>query len=318
LHARPYKHHENNPLMAHPTILVVEDFDKFRQFIVSTLHEKTEYLVTQSSDGLEAIQKAEEQKPDLVLLDIGLPTLNGISVAKLLRRLTFPPKIVFVSQESSPEIVREALDLGALGYVHKPRARTDLLPAVDLVLAGKRFVSSGLKFSESTEAQAPHSHEILFYSDESVLLDGLTRFVGSALTAGNAAMVWVIESHREKIIQQLRARGVDIDGAIQRGLYVSSDGGEADPVRFLETIRSLSDAAFKAGKKRPRVALCGDFASRLWTEGRLDEAIRVEQQSSVLARTHDIDILCAYPLDDDQSNEAFKSIRAEHGAVFTG
>jgi DNA-binding NarL/FixJ family response regulator len=133
-------------------ILVVEDFDQFRQFLVSTLQEKAEFQVTEASNGLQALQKGEEQQPDLVLLDIGLPDLNGIEVARRLRRLAIPPKIVFVSQESSPEIVQEALDLGALGYIHKLRARGDLLPAIKAALEGRRFVTAGLQFEERVDA----------------------------------------------------------------------------------------------------------------------------------------------------------------------
>ena len=116
-------------------ILVVEDFERFRQFLVSTLQRNGRFQVIEASNGLEALQKAEEQRPDLVLLDIGLPNLNGIEVARRLRKLAVPPKIIFVSQESSPEVVREALNLGALGYVHKVRAGSDLLPAIEGALS---------------------------------------------------------------------------------------------------------------------------------------------------------------------------------------
>jgi len=114
---------------------VVEDFERFRQFLVSTLQRNGRFQVIEASNGLEALQKAEEQRPDLVLLDIGLPNLNGIEVARRLRKLAVPPKIIFVSQESSPEVVREALNLGALGYVHKVRAGSDLLPAIEGALS---------------------------------------------------------------------------------------------------------------------------------------------------------------------------------------
>src|SRR5215472_2618551 len=129
-------------------ILVVEDFERFRRFVVSTLEQTARFRVAEASNGLEALQKVEEQQPDVILLDIGLPNLNGIEVAKRLRRLAVPPKIVFISQESSPEVVREALNLGALGYVHKLRAGSDLLLAVNAVLEGGRFVSRGLETKE--------------------------------------------------------------------------------------------------------------------------------------------------------------------------
>jgi DNA-binding NarL/FixJ family response regulator len=134
-------------------ILVVEDFERFRQFVVSTLQQRAEFQITEASDALEALQQVEEQHPDIVLLDIGLPGLNGIEVARRLPRPSVPLKIVFVTQETSPEIVREALNLGALGYVHKVRARTDLLPAIEAALEGRRFVSSGLQIGGGTNAQ---------------------------------------------------------------------------------------------------------------------------------------------------------------------
>ena len=176
--------------------------------------------VTEASDGWEALRKAQELEPDLILLDVSLPNLNGMEVARRVRKLAPALKILFLTLETSSDVIREALSLGALGYVNKSRAQTDLLPALDLLLAGKRFVSSGLRFSEGTEGQAPRGQETLFYSDDSVLTEGLTRFVGSALSAGKAAMVWAIESHRDRLLQRLRAGGVDIDGAIDRGLYM--------------------------------------------------------------------------------------------------
>ena len=122
-------------------VLVVEDFEQVRRFIVSTLQQRAEFQITEALDGLQALQKVKEQHPDLVLLDVGLPKLNGIEVARRIQALIVPPKIVFLSQESSPEVVGEALSLGALGYVHKLRTGSDLLPAIEAALEGRRFVS---------------------------------------------------------------------------------------------------------------------------------------------------------------------------------
>jgi len=80
----------------------------------------------------------------LVILDIGLPRLNGIEAARQIHRLTPESRIIFLSQESSPDVVQVALNLGAWGYVMKTRAGSDLLAAVDTILGGKRFVSDGL------------------------------------------------------------------------------------------------------------------------------------------------------------------------------
>jgi len=102
-------------------------------------------------DGLEAIQKAKELGPDLVLLDIGLPTLNGIEAARQIRRLVPKSKIIFVSQNSSVEVLQEAFSLGARGYVVKTMAAVDLLAALDAVVEGRRFVSVGLSDENFTD-----------------------------------------------------------------------------------------------------------------------------------------------------------------------
>jgi len=115
----------------------------FRQFVVEVLGKRPELqVVGESSDGLEALQKAVELRPDLILLDIGLPSLNGIEVARQMRSLVPESKIIFLTQESSSDVVQEALSLGARGYVAKKMLLTDLFAAVKIVLSGMTFVSN--------------------------------------------------------------------------------------------------------------------------------------------------------------------------------
>jgi DNA-binding NarL/FixJ family response regulator len=125
-------------------ILVVEDFRPFRQFACSLLRERAEFQVAEASDGLEAVRKAEQLQPDLILLEVSLPNLNGIEVSKRMCKVAPAAKILFLSLESSPDVVQEALSIGAQGYVHKLYAQSDLMPAIDAVLKGKRFVSEAL------------------------------------------------------------------------------------------------------------------------------------------------------------------------------
>lgn len=132
-------------------IFVVEDFDPFRRFICSKLQSMAEFHITQASDGFEAVQKAEELQPDLILLDIGLPKLDGIEVARRIRKVVPHAKILFLSVNSDPDVIREALGLGALGYIHKPRIERDLLPAIEAALDGKQFVSVDLDLTKSTD-----------------------------------------------------------------------------------------------------------------------------------------------------------------------
>jgi DNA-binding NarL/FixJ family response regulator len=132
-------------------ILVVEDFPQFRQFICSTLEERNDLqIVGEAADGLEAVQKAVELKPDLILMDIGLPSLNGLEAARRILELVPESKIIFLSQESSTEVMQAALNMGACGYVVKIKATSELMPAVDAVILGKKFVSGQMANDEFT------------------------------------------------------------------------------------------------------------------------------------------------------------------------
>jgi DNA-binding NarL/FixJ family response regulator len=122
-------------------ILVVDDHEAFRQFVCFSLEKRREWqVVGEASDGIEAVHKAEKLQPDLILLDIGLPSLNGIEAARRIRQLAPDSKILFLSQDFSPDTVQEALSLGASGYIFKAYAGSELLIAVDSILLGKQFV----------------------------------------------------------------------------------------------------------------------------------------------------------------------------------
>jgi len=125
-------------------VLLVDDFEPFRRYVRSLLQERPELLVVcEVSDGTEAVRRVGELQPELVFLDNHLPKLSGIEAARLIRVIAPQSKIIFVSQESSPIVVREAFSLGARGYVLKMDA-FELLIATDTVLRGDRFASSSL------------------------------------------------------------------------------------------------------------------------------------------------------------------------------
>ena len=96
------------------------------------------------SSGLQATKKAHELQPDLILLDIGLPELNGIEAARKIRELAPRSKILFVSENEDPEVIEEGLRIGGRGYVIKSMAASDLFPAIESVMANGKFVSAQL------------------------------------------------------------------------------------------------------------------------------------------------------------------------------
>jgi DNA-binding NarL/FixJ family response regulator len=126
-------------------ILVVDDFAPWQHFVVPKLRENHNLrVVGVASDGLEAVLKAEELQPDLILLDIGLPTINGIEAARRIRKVAPKSKILFSTQEVHVDVARIALSEGGHGYVVKSDAYNELFPAVEAVMQGKKFVSRRL------------------------------------------------------------------------------------------------------------------------------------------------------------------------------
>jgi DNA-binding NarL/FixJ family response regulator len=123
----------------------VDDFDPWRNFVIEHLRQQPNVLIIGfASDGLEAVKKAQELQPDLILLDIGLPKLDGIEAAGQIRKVAPKSKLLFVSSDSDPTMVRAAFYAGGRGYVLKTDATIALLPGMEAVLLGKRFVSPSL------------------------------------------------------------------------------------------------------------------------------------------------------------------------------
>ena len=130
----------NRPIRA----LVVDDYEPWRRFVRSTLQKLAEVqVIGEASDGLQAVQQAQQLQPDLIVLDIGLPTLNGIEAARQIRTLSPSSKVLLLTENRSSEIAEETIRAGGSGYVVKSDAAHELLPAIEAVLHGKQFPRSG-------------------------------------------------------------------------------------------------------------------------------------------------------------------------------
>jgi DNA-binding NarL/FixJ family response regulator len=332
-------------------VLVVDDYEPFRRFVCSTLAGRQHLkIVDEASDGIEAVHKAEKLKPNLVVLDVGLPTLNGIEVARRIRRFSPECKILFVSQGSSVDVAQEAFNLGASGYVVKAHAGSELLIAVETVCQDGRFISRGLpshNWRSATDAQATgsfiqkegpseiskkadstHSHVLQLYADDEALLTGLIGRVEAALKAKDPMIVVATESHRTSLLARLQARGVDAGTAIDQGLYVAVDVDVAlsafmvndlpDPARFRDVLGDLVSLTSEAASaEHSRVVAFGEIATALWARGQVEAAIRLEHLTDEFARTRNVDILCGYVLDSFQREqvEIYQRICSEHTAV---
>jgi len=316
-------------------ILVVDDFKDWLRQVPLLLQPRPEcQVIAEASDGSEAVQKAQELKPDLIVLDVGLPNLSGIEAARQIRRRSPNSEIIFLSQNSDLDVVRAALDTGALGYVRKTDAGRELLPAMDAVLRGKQFVTTSLKgreFADTSVEKAAHCHEVQFYSDDAFLLDTFARFIAAALKSGRAAIVVITELHRDGLVSRLKEQGLDVDAATQQGTYIQLDVNKTlstfmvndmpDPTRFFPVVGGLIEAAAKAARQEHYgVVACGECSPVLWEEDKADAAIRLEQLWDEVGKTFGMDILCGYALSSfhgEEDEHVFQSICAEHSAVYS-
>jgi DNA-binding NarL/FixJ family response regulator len=330
-------------------VLVVEDYEPWRRYFSTALQKQPKLqVIGEVSDGLEAVQKAQELQPDLILLDIGLPSLNGLEVARRIRKVSPASTILFVSENRSRDIAEEALSTGASGYVVKSDAGSELLAAVEALLQGKRFVSasiSGHDLVEPTEDQSDNlqrnegvtpfrgqkkiRHEVEFYADNTGFADGFARFIEAALKEGNAVIVIATDSHHASLLQRLTADGLNIPAEIEQGSYIPLNvtdtlpnfmvNDSPDPVMFRKLAGDLITEAAKGAKgEHPRVAVCGEGVHTLLAAGNLEATIMLERMWDEIGQHYEVDVLCGYfrsAFANEESISTLERVCAEHTAA---
>jgi len=320
-------------------VLVVEDHEWWRRHLSAELERTSQWqVVGTASDGLEGVQKARYLKPDVILLDVGLPGMDGLQAARQMLAHDPGSRIVFVTEQQSLEIAAAALGIGARGFVAKSDAGRDLLPAMEAVVEGERFISAkmaGRGFDPSADlrfAREMQRHEAGFYSDESSLLDGYAMFIAGALDAGNGLVMVFSRSRLDRLQQPLRARGIDLDRALTDGrcLWMDVAGvlstfmvdGRVDEGRFWSAASAvIMETARISRVSPPRLSACGECAPTLLQDGLTDAAIHLEQLWDDVARTFNVDIFCPYSchgLQCDDESQVFRDLRAAHSAVHVG
>ena len=317
-------------------VIVVDDYEPWHEMISKALRDQPALqIIAHVSDGLDAVQKAQQLQPDLILLDIGLPRLNGIEAARRIRESSPNTKILFVSENRSPDAAEEALSTGAGGFVLKSNAASELLPAVKAILQGRRFVSASLRDHGSNTARIDHvpasryCHEVALYADDASVINGYARFIESALKNGNAVIVVVTEAHHASLLSRLERDGVNVPAEIAQGSCILLDAADVlsrltvddvpDPIRCTKVIGDLIVQAAKGIKaEAARVVVCGEIAPTLLSKGHSQGAIQLEQLWDKITRGYGVQTLCGYlssAFPNKEDNPIFEGICAVHSAV---
>ena len=328
-------------------ILVVDDYQPWLRVVRSAIERQEGLLIVgEASDGLQAVAQAQELQPDLILLDIGLPKLNGIEAARRIRQLLPRSRVLFLTENQSPELAEHVLHECAGGYLIKAYAARELQVAIETVLQGKQFVCSALAdrvLVHSAERciqaspitpqpraeilKAKTRHEVAFYGNDEELVNGFSRQIESDLRIGNPVVVIASQPHRAGILQRLAADGIDVEAATAEARYSAWDNIEtlssimagdlpdetlctAAVARVMSTVAKSTDAT--------RVAIVGECAPVLLAQGNVEGAIRLEQLWDQITRNYAADTLCGYvggTTPQRNSQAVIERICAEHSAV---
>ncbi|HEY3706808.1 MAG TPA: response regulator [Terracidiphilus sp.] len=313
-------------------VLMVDDFIPLREFARKSLRRRPDLnVVAEAADGLEAVRMAHQHQPDLVLLDISLPALNGIQAARRILELSPHSRIIFLTELRAFSFAEEALGTGACGYVVKSDAPRELLPAIDAVLKGAKYISSSIEDRDAVEpapARSPRFHEAAFFSGSQGLVDHASAFLSSSLIAADSILVVATESHLSGILSRLSARH-DVDSLLQQGrctlmhaqeaVAAMTRNGRFDPdgclAHFAAPLKRASEAS--RGSQR-RVSAFGESSSILCAQGNAEAALQLELWCNRIAGPYNLRMLSGFSapsLEEHLDPQLLQQIRDAHSAV---
>jgi DNA-binding NarL/FixJ family response regulator len=292
---------------------------------VSTLLAESFELVAAVTDGQQAVDAVRRLDPDVVVLDVTMPKLNGFQTARELTRTGSRAKIVMLTMHQSDDFVAAAVTSGAGAYVLKSRMASDLEAAIDHVIAGRLFVPSltsllGIAPAPGAGGQAAQ----LGVTDRTGLAE-LSAVLTATLRRGDVAGIVASEATRTGIAERVVANGCDLDEAADRGKYISLDardalsqcmpGGRLDVGRMAAFVDDLERSRLAASASS--VTIVGEPALLLCRDGNAEAAIQLEYVWHDLTRKHPFLTLCPCPMEcfsEAGDPDLFSGICAPHSA----
>jgi DNA-binding NarL/FixJ family response regulator len=293
---------------------------------VSTLLRNDFTVVASAPDGPRALEAAQRLDPDLVLLDITMPGLSGLQVARELKRSGARARIVFLSMHPAQDYIEAAVSAGGHGYVLKTRIQPDLVSAVNHVLSGQIFVPTLSAMSVATSGA--RGHAVYFYRDESAFLEEAAGLARTMLRRGEPFVIIGNEAMRNGVAELVQARGVDLALAGERNQYrsvstvtflsQSTRNGWPDAAAIIETASELEQFRLSSPDgPRARVTILGNMTP-VWRGQSPNAAFELERLWDTLTAGAPFFTVCAYAADCFSalgSPSPRATVCAEHGFV---
>ena len=310
-----------------PRVLLVDDHFAFLEAARDLLDAACD-VVGLASDGRQALEMAKELRPEVVVLDVSMPELNGFQTLQLLRRDLQDTRVVFCTMHGMDDIVAAALNAGAHGYVLKSRIHVDLSSAIEHALADRLFVPS----LASLRSLAAMRHTLVLHTENDRFLEDVCQLVGPTLRSGDPVVVATCEATRVGIARRLRARHSNLPLLADGGQYVEQDSavalsqvmrdGTPDQERLMEMIYAFDRLRLSAPNgPRSRLTIVADLTVALWRRGEFEAALALERIWDELTHPFPFSTVCVIPTDCFARSEAglhFPTLCDAHSAVTVG
>jgi CheY-like chemotaxis protein len=308
-----------------PTALVVDDHPEMLRRVSALLGSRYD-VVGVARDGYEAIDLARSLAPDLIVLDIAMPRLDGFQVAARLQEFGLAARTVVMTLHDDEDLVKQAFLAGARGFVHKTRLAVDLVRALDHVYEGRFFLPT---LQSLLTVAGSGAHAVQFHSyDRRFILD-VSGLINCALRRGHVAAVVANAAVRAGVAEQLKSYGWNVGVAGDYGRYHAMDAAESlagimrddrpDPERLGESVAALERLRVEtADPSDGRLTLVGEIAVPLLLNGNAKGAMEIERLWNALTRGLPWLGVCCYPVScfaDRLPPHVFHEVCAEHGAV---
>jgi DNA-binding NarL/FixJ family response regulator len=314
--------------MSFVEILIVDDHERFRRTLRSFVESQPEYRVCgEAGDGIDAIEKVRRLRPDIVLMDISMPRMNGLDAAQVIRNESPNCCVILVTQNSANIAREQARRVEAQGFVTKSDVSRDLLPTMGRVAMGKssRLDSKKTEHRASPEeadgiapnqeepwwgllgSAAPRDHIVQLYQDQQFLNRAVCRFAAAAIANGEGVILVPTVAHWDTFRPRLESEGIDVKAAEKRGQLTIVDadnllptfmrGGMPDSPVFLGLAANVITQAHGDGRY-PKVRWWGEMVNILWERGDCAASMNLEDLFDKLAHEQDIAIFCSFLMDN--------------------
>jgi CheY-like chemotaxis protein len=302
--------------MSSVEILIVDDQARFRRMVRSLIESQPEYRVCgEAGDGIEAVEKVHQLHPDLVLMDINMPRMNGLEATRIIRRESPDCNVIIVTQNDATVAREQARGVDANGFVTKSDLIRDLLPEMGRVVMEnngsldetRNAAANGEPWCGLLTGAAPRDHIVQLYQDQQFLNRAVCRFAAAAIANGEGVILVPTIAHWDAFRPRLESEGVDVQAAEKRGQLTIVDAdnllptfmrdGMPDSPVFMGLAANVVSQARGEGRY-PKVRWWGEMVNILWERGDVAASMNLEDLFDQLAHEQDISIFCSFSMDN--------------------